>query len=672
MGYGLGVDLGTTYTAAAVRRDGRIDVVPLGSRRPEIPSLVYVQADGAVLVGEAAERRGGTDPGRLAREFKRRVGDPVAVLVGGRPYSAQALMARLLEHVLQTVAAQQGGPPDAVTVTHPANWGPFKRDLLEQAVRMAGLSGVRMCSEPEAAAIAYAAGERVGVGEVVAVYDLGGGTFDAAVLRKTEDGFELLGPPEGIEHLGGIDFDEAVFGHVMAALGEAATRLDPDDEVVTAALARLRRDCVEAKEALSDDTETHIPVALPGLHMRVRLNRSELEGMIAPALADTIAATQRALRAARVNPIDVRTILLTGGSSRIPLVSQMISAELHVPATVDPHPAHSAAIGAARATAPDWATAQDWVAGPMPGSPVAGPPVSGVPSSGPPVSGLPSSGPPASGPPLSEPTGSGPTQPMAPPSDDVPTAPIRFAHGGPYAGPTGPADRGPGGPPGPPPGPGRGAMGVPPKRRLAGAVRASSLRSRLLAGGLFVVLLAAVIVVAGELGSRAGRETPSGGGSTGSPSPSPTPSPSAAACVEDSFDGDAVETSWEKVQPRDGGFVVAAGAVELTAKNGSDIYVKELRAPMLLRVPGGDFTIETDVTASPKQYYQGAGLLLWNGSASYVRLERGYGDQGAIIFEYRDGGKHVKVRRPAQLQPRQHPHRRDPGAAPADQGRERR
>jgi len=378
VGYGLGVDLGATYTAAAVRRDGRIDVVPLGTRRPEIPSLVYVQPDGAVLVGEAAERRGGTDPGRLAREFKRRVGDPVAVLVGGRPYSAQALTARLLEHVLQTVAAQQGGPPDAVTVPHPANWGPFKRDLLDQAVRMAGLAGVRMCSEPEAAAIAYAAGERVGAGEVITVYDLGGGTFDAAVLRKTEDGFELLGPPEGIEHLGGIDFDEAVFGHVMAALGDAATRLDPDDEVVTAALARLRRDCVEAKEALSDDTETHIPVALPGLHMRVRLNRSELEGMIAPALADTIAATQRALRAARVNPIDVRTILLTGGSSRIPLVSQMISAELHVPATVDPHPAHSAAIGAARATAPDWATAQDWAAaGPMPGSPVAGPPISG-------------------------------------------------------------------------------------------------------------------------------------------------------------------------------------------------------------------------------------------------------------------------------------------------------
>ena len=585
MGYGLGVDLGTTYTAAAVRRDGRIDVVPLGTRRPEIPSLVYVQPDGAVLVGEAAERRGGTDPGRLAREFKRRVGDPVAVLVGGRPYSAQALMARLLEQVLHTVATQQGGPPDAVTVTHPANWGPFKRDLLDQAVRMAGLAGVRMCSEPEAAAIAYAAGERVGAGEVIAVYDLGGGTFDAAVLRKTEDGFELLGPPEGIEHLGGIDFDEAVFGHVMAALGDAATRLDPDDEVVTAALARLRRDCVEAKEALSDDTETHIPVALPGLHMRVRLNRSELEGMIAPALADTIAATQRALRAAGVNPIDVRTILLTGGSSRIPLVRQMISAELHVPATVDPHPAHSVAIGAARATAPDWATAADWAAaGPMPGSPVAGPPVSGccrpparrspghAAPPGPPVSGMPASGPPVSGPPASGPPVPAPTQPMAPP----PRCPRRPT----TCRPRRSTSR--------TPAPRRSAGSGPPGAARTAAARARSRRGRRTPDAAAPAPVAGWSAPSGPPPCAAG-SWPARSRSCSSPSswspaswapgpagtrpsgagpparrPPPLPQRPAAACVEDEFDGDAVDASWEKVQPADGGFVVAAGAVELT------------------------------------------------------------------------------------------------------------
>ncbi len=352
MTYGLGVDLGTTHTAAALRVNGHVEVARLGSRRHEIPSLVFVRADGEILIGEAAERRGTTEPGRLAREFKRRVGDPVPILVGGSPFSAHALMARLLEEVLATVSKHQEAVPVAVTVTHPANWGPYKRELLEQSVRMADLEDVVLRTEPEAAAVQYAAGERVQPGEIVAVYDLGGGTFDAAVLRKTADGFELLGQPEGIEQLGGIDFDEAVFGHVIATLGDAAGRLDPDDEEVTAALARLRRDCVEAKESLSYDTEVMIPVALPGLHTRVRLNRSEFEAMIGPALAETVSAMRRALRSAGVTPSQLRSVLLAGGSSRIPLVAQLVTAEIDRPVVLDPHPEHSIALGAARVTGP--------------------------------------------------------------------------------------------------------------------------------------------------------------------------------------------------------------------------------------------------------------------------------------------------------------------------------
>jgi molecular chaperone DnaK (HSP70) len=349
--YELGVDLGTTQTAAAVYEDGRVDVVPLGSRRKEIPSLVFLHTDGQVLVGEAAERRGAVEPGRLAREFKRRVGDPVPVLLGGSPYSAHALMARLLGEVVAIVTRHQDAPPNTVTVTHPANWGPYKRDLLAQAARLAEVDSVTLCPEPEAAAVQYAAGVRVRPGDVVAVYDLGGGTFDAAVLRKTETGFTVLGEPEGIEQLGGIDFDEAVFGYVVATLGAAAADLDPDDDDVTAALARLRRDCVTAKEALSFDTETMIPVALPGLHTRVRLNRSEFEAMIRPALGETVAATHRALRSAGVTPAELTSVLLAGGSSRIPLVGQLLGADFDARVVLDPRPEHTIALGAARAGA---------------------------------------------------------------------------------------------------------------------------------------------------------------------------------------------------------------------------------------------------------------------------------------------------------------------------------
>jgi molecular chaperone DnaK len=351
MQYGLGIDLGTTKTAAAVNVDGRVEVVRLGGRRAEIPSLVFVTPDGGLLIGDPAERRGQTEPGRLAREFKRRIGDPVPILVGGVPFSAHALTGKLLRHVLDAVTRLQDGPPAAITVTFPANWGPYKRELLDQAVKIADVGGVRLRSEPEAAALQHATARRIAPGETVAVYDLGGGTFDVAVLRREGDGFVLLGEPEGIEQLGGVDFDEAVFGHVIGVLGSMAEGLDPGDDEVVAALTRLRRDCVEAKESLSFDTETMIPVALPGLHTRVRLNRSELESMIAPSLADTITATHRALRTAGVTPTELSAVLLAGGSSRIPLVAQLLSTEFEVPVVADPHPEHSIAMGAAVATA---------------------------------------------------------------------------------------------------------------------------------------------------------------------------------------------------------------------------------------------------------------------------------------------------------------------------------
>ncbi len=220
MTYELGIDLGTTWTAAAVWRNERATIVNLGTRQAAVPSIVYLGPDGGVLVGEAADRRVLTEPERVARQFKRRIGDPAPILVGGAPHSAELLTSKLLRWVVDAVASREGEMPTTITITHPANWGAYKKDLLEQAVHLAGLSGpgnptIRLLSEPEAAAIHYAGTERVEPGQAVAVYDLGGGTFDSAVLRATGDSFAILGAPEGIERLGGIDFDAAVMGHVM-------------------------------------------------------------------------------------------------------------------------------------------------------------------------------------------------------------------------------------------------------------------------------------------------------------------------------------------------------------------------------------------------------------------------------------------------------------------------
>lgn len=340
MNYGLGVDLGTTFVAAAVARPSGVEMVTLGDRSVVAPSVVLLRQNGAVLTGSAAQRRASIEPERVAREFKRRLGDPIPLIVGGAPQPVTSLLAHLLRSVVAKVTAAEGAPPSVVTLTHPANWGPYKRELFDQVPQLAEIPDVQMVTEPEAAAAHYASTERVADGATVAVYDLGGGTFDATVLRKTGGGFEILGKPQGIEGLGGIDFDEAVFAHVQDSLGDDVT-------VDRASLVRLREECVLAKETLSADTEATIPVLLPGMHTHIQLSRGEFEDMIRPALADTLTTLRGALRSASVTETNLTAVLLVGGSSRIPLVAKMVSAELKCPIAVDTHPKHAVALGAA-------------------------------------------------------------------------------------------------------------------------------------------------------------------------------------------------------------------------------------------------------------------------------------------------------------------------------------
>lgn len=480
MGYTLGVDLGTTYTAAAIRRGDRLEVADLGTRAAAMPSVVYLRDDGAVLTGEAALRRGVTDPGRMSREFKRRMGDTTAILLGGVPWSVDGLMARMLQSVVAAVTERQGEPPSAIAVAHPANWGPYKKDLLEQAVRRADLDHVRFITEPEAAAVHYATLERLESGDTVAVYDLGGGTFDAAVLRKTADGFELVGEPEGIERLGGIDFDEAVFRHVLASLGGVVAELDHDDPVVQAAVSRLRDECVAAKEALSSDTEVSIPVILPNVHTDVRLTRAEFEAMIRPALGDTLVVLQRALRSAGVKPDDLHSVLLVGGSSRIPLISQLVSAELGRPVALDVHPKHSVALGAAVIAGGPVAMARPVVVVP-PTEPVPAVPSSPVASSTPVL-------PPPASVTTAAAEAAAPTAPMPAVAPPVQAAPAASAPTSPMvtmAAPPAPPASG-GTPPPPPTGP---TFSAPPAEPSGGTKRSRT--------GLFVGLGVAAAIVLG-------------------------------------------------------------------------------------------------------------------------------------------------------------------------------
>jgi len=357
--YAVGVDLGTVYTGAATARDGRAEIFPLGGRSAVIPSVVLFREDGAVLVGEPAVRRALLEPSRVAREFKRRFGDSTPIMVGGSPHLPEALTGLLLDVVVSQVSAEMGEPPQAVCVCHPATWGFHRTGLLHQAALGAGLQmPVTFAVEPVAAATYYAQQERVPDGSLVGVYDLGGGTFDAAVVRVGGDGsFEVVGRPEGIDHLGGADFDAAVFEHVRGVVGESLESLDESSSAAVAAVAQLRTECTAAKEVLSSDTDTTIPVLLPGTVTEVRLTRAEFERMIRPALYDTVAALQRAVASAGATPEQLHSVLLIGGSSRIPLVAQLVTAELGRPVAVDAHPKHAVALGAALIAATRAATA---------------------------------------------------------------------------------------------------------------------------------------------------------------------------------------------------------------------------------------------------------------------------------------------------------------------------
>ena len=377
-GYALGIDLGTTYTAAATATGETVEMVAFGHRTTSLPSVVYMGDDGEVLIGDAANRRAVSEPARVAREFKRRVGDPVPVMVGGRPMSTELLISELLSAVVKDVATERAAAATSVVLTHPANWGAYKQDVLFEAARLAGLGAIGTVSEPEAAATWYANQARVAEGATIAVYDLGGGTFDAAVLRRTASGFDLLDEPRGIDRLGGIDFDEAVFRFVVESASVNIESLDADDPAIVAALAQLRRDCVDAKEALSSDTATMVNVFVPGRNFSVRITRGELEHLIGPLVDRTVTALAQAIQGAGLTPEAVDAVLLVGGSSRVPLVGRRVTESLGVPVTLDAHPKHSVALGAALvasgALAQSEAAPVTAVIAPWPDAPAAAPP----------------------------------------------------------------------------------------------------------------------------------------------------------------------------------------------------------------------------------------------------------------------------------------------------------
>ena len=350
--YYLGIDVGTARVAAATARpthDGSVVVshVALGHRNDNAPAVVFVTSHGGLLFGDTAERRGVAEPEHLVREFTRNVGDDVPLSVGGHSVDAPHLLAQTVASVVSAARESEGTDPAGVTVTYPSSWGPHRTGLIRSALRDVGLPDVALMSEAEAAARNFEATHPLEPGRSVVVYDLGGTTFHTAVTRKGRDGsLSLVGQPPGLDNLGGADFDDLVFRHVLRGAGAAG--MDLSSAETRDALIQLRRECVDAKEALSFDTEVTIPVLLPQVSTKIRLTRSEFEAMIDEHLERTVGALDDAVEGAGVDIADVDAIVLVGGSSRIPRVAQRLSELFDRPIVVDQDPKSSTAMGAAR------------------------------------------------------------------------------------------------------------------------------------------------------------------------------------------------------------------------------------------------------------------------------------------------------------------------------------
>ena len=444
----LGIDFGTSNTVAVLAGGGR------GPRNLAIdgtawmPSSIYVDDDDTLSVGRDAERKARLAPERFEANPKRRIDDG-EILLGVRVVPVVDAIAAVLRRVGEEARRQLNGRnPDEVHLTHPAQWGSSRQNILLAAARAAGLgTNITLLPEPVAAAAHFASlpGNSLPPGSALAVYDLGGGTFDAAVVGATPAGFTVLAEG-GLPDVGGVDFDQTIVDHLgrtsaAADPGRWQTLLRPRTAGDRRAARALREDVRAAKETLSRYSQTDLP--LPEPYEDTLLTRREFEGLIRPAITRTVEMLAATIERAGVAPNKLAGVYLVGGSSRIPLIATVITEKLGIVASTLDQPETSVAMGAALSPGGMRPPGRTETLGPPGGRPM-GPPPGQIPPMGP-TSGpqVPRAGQGGQGmPPQGGPVMTGPG-----PSGQVRSGPVPTSQGRSGPGPTGqgPPGQGPSG-----------------------------------------------------------------------------------------------------------------------------------------------------------------------------------------------------------------------------------
>src|SRR4051794_18447575 len=324
MARAVGIDLGTTNSVVAVLEGGEPTVIANAEGARTTPSVVAFAKNGEVLVGEVAKRQAVTNVDRTIRSVKRHMGSNWKQSIDGKNFTPQQISAFVLQKLKRDAEAYLGEPVTDAVITVPAYFEDAQRQATKEAGEIAGLNVLRIINEPTAAALAY--GLDKGEDEIILVFDLGGGTFDVSLLEIGEGVVEVKAT-SGDNHLGGDDWDQRVVDWLVKKFKDGHGIDLSNDRM---AMQRLREAAEKAKIELSGSSETQINLpyitasAEGPLHLDEKLTRAEFQRMTSDLLDRTKAPFHSVLKDAGISVGDIDQVVLVGGSTRMPAVSDLV------------------------------------------------------------------------------------------------------------------------------------------------------------------------------------------------------------------------------------------------------------------------------------------------------------------------------------------------------------
>ena len=342
----IGIDLGTTNSCVAVLEGGEAHVIPNPEGSRTTPSVVAFKK-GERIVGDAAKRQAITNPNTVS-SIKRLMGTSKKVELDGKEYTPEEISAMILGYLKDYAESYLGEKVTKAVITVPAYFNDSQRQATKNAGKSAGLEVERIINEPTAAALAYGLDKQENT-HTVLVYDLGGGTFDVSVMELGDGVFEVKST-SGNNHLGGDDFDERVMDYIVSEFKkENGVDLSKDKM----AMQRLKEVAEKAKKDLSGMTSTQVsaPFISQGedgpLHLDLTLTRAKFEDLIRDLVESTLGPVRQAIKDAKIKNSEIDKVLLVGGSTRIPMVQELIKKELGKEPSREVNPDEVVAMGAA-------------------------------------------------------------------------------------------------------------------------------------------------------------------------------------------------------------------------------------------------------------------------------------------------------------------------------------